>query len=138
METNALDTEQIASICHEANRRYCETIGDTSQVPWKEAPEWQQKSAINGVHFHLDVLMQGGTPSPMASHESWLNEKTKEGWKYGPVKDVEKKEHNCFMPYDQLPLEQRLKDYIFTGIVKAFHDANAKTRVVRDSRHVQS
>lgn len=99
----------IAIACHNANKAYCESIGDTSQLPWEEAPEWQRKSAINGVEFHLR------TPNakPEDSHNSWLKEKEADGWKYGPVKDVEKKEHPCFVPYEQLPQEQKFKDALF-------------------------
>lgn len=115
--------EQVAQVCHEANRAYCDTIGDHTQPPWLTAPGWQKDSARKGVEFHIAHLSAGEKPSPSASHESWLAEKTRDGWKYGPVKDPEKKEHPCFLPYDQLPVEQRLKDYIFAAIVEAFWKA---------------
>lgn len=114
--------EQVARITHEANRAYCETIGDHSQVPWESAPEWQRTSAINGVRFHLE----NPSAPPSASHECWLKEKAEAGWQYGPVKNAEKKEHPCFVPYEQLPVEQQAKDYLFGGIVdalKAFIEA---------------
>lgn len=111
----SLSIEEIAKVCHEANRGYCKALGDDSQLPWDEAPEWAKTSAINGVRFHLDNPNAG----PSGSHENWLKEKEKEGWKYGKVKDPEKKEHPCYVPYDQLPKEQQAKDYIFTSIVKA-------------------
>ena len=111
--------EQIALVCHEANRAYCETTGDLSQLVWGLAPQWQKDSAINGVKFHLDNPDAG----PSGSHENWLKEKQATGWKYGPVKDPEKKEHPCFVPYSELPRVQQVKDYIFHGIVKAFHDS---------------
>lgn len=119
-----MDTIQIAEICHEANRAYCATIGDNSQPTWDKAPGWQRSSAAVGVEFHLKNLAAGKKPSPSASHESWLAQKRGEGWTYGPVKDAEKKTHPCFMPYDGLPLEQRMKDYIFAAIVEAFWTAN--------------
>lgn len=106
---------EIAKVCHEANRAYCETLGDSSQLPWDQAPDWQKQSAINGVLFHAE-----GDKSASASHENWMKEKVDNGWKYGPVKDPEKKEHPCIIPYAQLPLEQRRKDYIFKAIVDAF------------------
>lgn len=112
--------EQVARVCHEANRAYCESIGDRSQPSWDQAPEWQRKSAIKGVEFHIAHVSAGHKPSPSTSHESWLAEKYRDGWKYGPVKDPVKKEHPCFLPYEQLPVEQRLKDYIFAAIVEAF------------------
>jgi hypothetical protein len=103
---------KIAKVAHEINRAYCLAIGDNSQLPWDEAPVWQRESAINGVIFHRD----NPDAKPSASHESWLAEKEKDGWKYGPVKDAEKKEHPCFVPYDQLPVDQKAKDYLFSAV----------------------
>ena len=117
-QTSLLD--QIAKVCHEANRAYCETLGDNSQPAWESAPDWQKDSARNGVKFHLAQLATGVEPSPSASHEKWLEQKRAEGWKFGPVKDPAKKEHPCFVGYDELPLDQRRKDYIFAAICKAF------------------
>ena len=111
--------EQVAKICHEVNRAFCQTIGDDSQPTWENAPQWQKDSAINGVKFHIAHLATGTEPSPSASHDSWLAEKRDAGWKFGPVKDAEKLEHPCFVPYEELPLDQRMKDYIFGAIVKA-------------------
>jgi hypothetical protein len=116
---------QIARIAHETNRAYCASIGDHSQPSWDLAPEWQRLSAIKGVEFHLAAHERGETPSPSASHESWLEEKRADGWTYGSVKDAAKKEHPCFVPYDELPVEQRLKDYLFGNIVAAFARAAA-------------
>lgn len=99
--------EIIAAATHSANRAYCFAIGDHSQVPWEDAPEWQRTSAINGVRGAL------GGNTPEQSHEGWLKEKADTGWKYGPVKDADKKEHPCFVPYAELPEAQRVKDDIF-------------------------
>lgn len=118
-----MDMIQVAKVCHDANRAYCQTIGDHSQAEWGAAPVWQRNSAIKGVEFHLINLEKGIKPSPSASHESWLKEKADEGWKFGTVKDAAKKEHPCFVPYDRLPIEQRMKDYIFASIVEAFFTA---------------
>ncbi|HED3065078.1 TPA: hypothetical protein R4057_002031 [Kluyvera ascorbata] len=106
---------EIARIAHEVNRAYCQANGDDSQPTWENAPDWQRDSATNGVNFHLT-----GDHDPAASHESWLAQKQLEGWKYGPVKDADKKEHPYVMPYDQLPAAQRVKDYLFRAVVHAF------------------
>lgn len=119
----SMNSVAIAKVCHEANRAYCATIGDNTQPAWEEAPEWQKQSAMNGVQFHLTALQSGNKPSPSASHDSWLAEKREAGWKFGLVKDADKKEHPCFVAYEKLPIEQRLKDYIFSGIVESFHSA---------------
>lgn len=119
---------QIARVCHEVNKAYCESIGDNSQLDWNDAPQWQKDSAIEGVIFHL----YNPDASPSASHESWLAVKEKEGWKYGPVKDAEKKEHPCFVPYDQLPVEQRSKDYLFRQIVHSLKEFAQNTPTETD------
>lgn len=107
--------EQIARVAHEVNRAYCQALGDDSQPAWEDAPEWQRSSAINGVNFHITNPDAG----PDHSHNVWLAEKQATGWKYGPVKDPEKKEHPCFVPYAELPTEQKAKDYLFRGVVHA-------------------
>jgi hypothetical protein len=103
----------IARVCHEANRAYCLALGDTSQLPWNESPDWQRSSAQLGVENALTGA------SPEQSHESWLAEKAANGWKYGPVKDADAKTHPCFVPYADLPADQRAKDALFVAIVNA-------------------
>jgi RyR domain len=107
--------EHIAKICHEANRAYCAALGDHSQPTWADAPDWQKQSAITGVKF----IINNPDASPSASHDSWLAEKKRDGWRYGEVKDPVAKTHPCYVPYDQLPMEQRAKDYIFGAVVRA-------------------
>lgn len=104
-----------ARVAHEVNRAYCLSLGDTSQVPWDQAPANIQESARDGVRF---ILGYPDAP-PSASHDNWLAFKKADGWRYGPVKDADAKTHPCFVPYDQLPQEQRAKDYLFRGAVRA-------------------
>ena len=129
METPS-SIDQVARVCHEANRAYCRTLGDMSQPMWDAAPDWQKDSARNGVKFHFAALSTGAKPSPSASHESWLAQKCDEGWKFGPIKNAETKEHPCFLPYDRLPLEQRRKDYIFAAICEAFYTSEMAQEAV--------
>ena len=104
--------EACARAAHEVNRAYCLALGDMSQPSWETAPDWQKTSAMNGVSGALS----GNTPEQ--SHESWLAEKKATGWKYGAVKDPEKKEHPCFVPYSELPTAQQAKDHLFTSTVR--------------------
>lgn len=105
--------EAIARAAHEVNRAYCRAIGDYGQPPWDDAPAWQRTSAINGVNGAL----HGATPEQ--SHASWLAEKIATGWKYGPAKDPDKKEHPCMVPYRELPEEQKRKDDLYLATVRA-------------------
>jgi hypothetical protein len=110
-----MTTEQIAKIAHELNKSYCEALSDYSQPNWGNAPDWQRESAIKGVQFRL----ANPHASASAQHEAWLEEKTRDGWKHGLVKDPLNKEHPCFLPFDQLPLDQQAKDALFAGVVSA-------------------
>jgi hypothetical protein len=120
--------EQIARVCHDTNRAYCESIGDRSQRLWFQAEMWQRESAIKGVQFSI-----ANPDAPVsAQHEAWLKDKEADGWTYGPVKDANAKTHPCYVSYDQLPFEQRVKDFLFRAVVKAFVDAYASDRQPAD------
>lgn len=109
---------QTAKICHEVNRAFCVSIGDNSQPSWDKAPEWQKKSAISGVYFHR--LNPDSKPSD--SHENWLKDKKADGWVYGEVKNVKKKEHPCMVAYEDLDANQKTKDALFISVVQSFID----------------
>lgn len=108
----------IALVAHTINAAYCAALGDTSQPKWDDAPEWQRASALAGVDMHL----ANPDATPENSHESWLAQKLAEGWKYGPVKDAEKKEHPCCVPYAEIPPEQKAKDHLFRAVVHVLKD----------------
>lgn len=110
--------EQVAQVCHEAIRTYCRTLGDTSQDVWEWAPQWQKDSAIGGV---MSVLINP-EQTPKDQHDKWMQDKIGAGWKQGPVKDAEKKEHPCIMAYELLPEAQKAKDALFIGIVNALRE----------------
>ena len=103
-----------ARTAHEVNRLYCCALEDFSQPQWERAPKWQTDSAIHGVK----AIIENPNHPPSASHDAWLSEKQAAGWKYGPVKDPDKKEHPCMVPYEDLPIDQRMKDTIFLAVVK--------------------
>lgn len=111
---NTLNHTDIARVAHEVNRAYCQALGDHSQPAWEDAPQWQRDSAMLGVELHTSKNV-----GPEASHESWMAQKLAEGWKYGPVKDPERKEHPCIVPFADLPPAQQAKDFIFRAVVHA-------------------
>lgn len=108
-----ITTIDIAKVCHETNKAFCESLGDLSQKHWDEAEQWQRDSAVKGVEFKLN----NPNATPSDQHDSWVIEKISTGWKYGPVKNAEIKEHPCIVPYSELPLEQRIKDHLFVAVV---------------------
>lgn len=111
-EMRAAMIDKVAHICHEVNRAYCLSIGDSSQPHWSEAPDWQKSSARNGV----EKILNGEIKAPEQSHESWMAEKVAAGWTFGPEKNPELKQHPCMVPYAELPAEQRVKDALFFAV----------------------
>lgn len=112
--------EDIARVCHEANRALCRALGE-DQPAWDDAPMWQKSSAIEGVKKHMLAAL-----TPEQSHEAWMEAKLRDGWRYGEVKDADKREHPCMVPYGELPAEQRAKDHIFGSIVATIRAVQAE------------
>ena len=102
-----------ARMAHEANRTYCGIIGDPVAPKWDGADSEFRNSILQGVKG----VLAGN--SPEQSHACWLKEREAAGWKYGPVKDPEKKEHPCMLPYNGLSEKQQKKDHIFVAVVRA-------------------
>lgn len=110
------EINDIAAICHSVNKAYCASLGDFSQPHWDDAPDWQRESARFGVQFVLD-----NPDAPASSqHDCWMALKIADGWTYGETKDAEAKTHPCLVPFDQLPKEQQVKDFLFRGVVEGF------------------
>ena len=116
-----MDVEQIARVCHEANRALQIETGFTPvSVGWDDLDEHTRESACTGVEHVITH-----DPTPQESHESWSLFKLGAGWRYGPVKDEQKQEHPNLVPYDELPAVERAKDSLFGAIVRALKDVEA-------------
>lgn len=111
-----LTATQVARVCHEANRAVQIEQADPTipvSVCWDELDEETRASAVEGV-----VNARNGA-SPEESHENWVEFKQLYGWSYGPVKDEGKKTHPLLVHYSALPESQKVKDELFTSIVRA-------------------
>lgn len=112
-----LDKKEIAQVMHRINKAYCESIGDYSQPDWESAPAHQKSSCIDAVNYHMER-----DATPEESHINWMNHKLNEGWCYGPIKNEEKKEHPCIVPFSSLSPEQQSKDHLAKAVVKILMD----------------
>lgn len=45
-------------------------------------------------------------------HELWARKRLEDGWKWGPKRDDQRKEHPCLVPYDNLPESEKAYDQI--------------------------
>ncbi len=108
--------EQIAELCHEANRVYQRLVpveGIPVAPSWADFPDNQKAGVIYGVK----EARGGATPEQL--HESWCDFKANDGWTYGEVKDEIAKTHPSLVPYAQIPNEQKVKDSLFAAIANA-------------------
>ena len=105
----------IAIMCHQANKTWCEMNADHSQKDWNEAEQWQRDSAIKGVEFRLNNPDAGKD----SQHNAWMQDKLSNGWVYGEEKNADKKTHPCLVSFDKLPEFQQKKDALFCAIVDA-------------------
>jgi hypothetical protein len=116
------DDEQVARVCHEANRALQYIQGDPCpSLPWDCETAETRQSAAEGVRA---VRQDHATARGL--HESWRRFKAGHGWVYGPVKDPDAKTHPCMVPYDDLPPEQQDKDRLFHAVVTALSAAQLR------------
>lgn len=112
-----LTVPEVARLAHETNRAWCEMRGDTSQVPWAEAPAPMKAVVNSGIQNRLEDPGM----SPDESHENWMGEMVDAGWVYGETKNAEASPptHPNILPYEDLPVDQQIKDHLFRAIVHA-------------------
>ena len=78
---------------------------DTSQTPmdYQPRPEDLSDIQLSPKLKELTEILARNT------HENWSRMRMAEGWRYGPGRDDEKKEHPGLVPYEALPESE--KDY---------------------------
>lgn len=103
----------LAMLAHSVNMAYCKAIGEPNYGTWAEAPAIIRDGVIRGVQLRL--ANRELTPKDM--HEAWMADKLAEGWVLGEKKDPEAKTHPNLVPYDELPVSQRVKDYLFSAVI---------------------
>lgn len=114
-----MTSEEIARVCHEANRAMTHIVADVPvQPPWDEIDADMRASCVKGVEFSLSA------PNATArdQHEAWCQERINQGWRWGPLKDTALKLHPALRGYDGLPEGTRRKDAVFRAIVGALRD----------------
>lgn len=105
-----------AKVNHEVNVSINRFHGKESRPVWDKLTEDERNKAFASVQSVID----NPSITPAESHQKWMDNKLADGWRYGPVKDEIKKTHPDLVGYDELPDEEKLKDYLFITIVKCF------------------
>jgi hypothetical protein len=104
---------QIAQVCHEANRAFQCVIGEIPSPAWYSDTDEMRFATIESV----DAVTAGATAAEL--HETWRQSHLATGWTHGPVKDYERKTHPLLVPYNDLPAAQKDKDVLFRAVVLA-------------------
>jgi hypothetical protein len=127
--------ETLARASHESYvesvlARHPEAKGE-ALVPWDRLPETYRKSNYDQVAYHCFRFRKygigirpadGHEPRPFVyrkddlealareEHARWMRERERDGWRYGEVRDNEKKLHPCMVEWERLSEEDRQKD----------------------------
>lgn len=108
--------EDIASVVHDANRRWQIVLGDEWPSPvWDDAPERQ----VIGVTASVRAVLDDPGMTPEDNHERWLASLAADGWTHGLVKDEIARTHPCLVHWPDLPVHEQAKDRLLIAIVGA-------------------
>lgn len=102
----------IAQLVNHVNNKICE-LNKEQQSSWEELPQHMKEGLIKAIKDNL---------SPEEGHNQWMKNRLENGWTYGTTKDIQLKTSPCLIPYNQLPYQQQIKDYIRQAIIEFFKD----------------
>lgn len=102
----------IARTVHEAMRGWVKAHGGKPTPAWAQAPKWMKDSSKESVIFAINNPQAPHS----AQHDQWMEQKKRDGWKFGKTKDAHKKTHPMMIPYEDLPEFERRKDAIVRAL----------------------
>lgn len=108
----------LAKICHEAQRAFCQTMGDFSHPNWDLTSPWYQKVMVECVTFVFNKVSDVNQ-----LHIFWSSQMTALGWSYGLVFNEKEKEHPNLKNFNDISFEEQIKYAIFMANVIAISPA---------------
>jgi hypothetical protein len=68
-----------------------------------QATAEQEKEVVELLHKNLETLAR-------MEHDGWQEQKRKDGWTHGTVRQNDRLKHDLLVPYDPLPEKEKQKD----------------------------
>lgn len=113
-ELSQFEIEAASHAAHEVLRSYSRNVlDDYTHAAWDDVPEESKREVRQNV---ISIMQYDYTAEK--SHEIWMAQKLASGWRWGNVKNPEKREHPCLVEYKLLPEEQRFKDELWVSTVR--------------------
>lgn len=109
--------EKIAQVAYAAIQEWCVVTKQEFNVPWAHlSPDYQNH--IKVVVARAFTAME--VPTAKELHARCLAEGINAGWTHGDHVDRKKKTHPDILPWEKLSFDQRMKDFLFSNILRAF------------------
>lgn len=115
-----LTVEQVAVGCNSACCNFLNSSDHTrnAMLPWELMSEEER----NGLISRVNIKLTRPEMSAELLHNEWMDMMISEGWRYGPLKDVNKKSDPMLLSYNDLIIEYRMLDVIISRIVSTLSD----------------
>jgi len=105
---------QIAKIAHEIRSVSIGLFKGKPTIAWDDLNEGVKNYILREVHYWL----KNPSASASDSHNEWLRCKTEEGWSFGEENDHENKKHPSIVPYDQIPIQEKMANELIMKTVR--------------------
>lgn len=107
----------IAHVAYDAVREWCVSTKQDAGPLWDFlSDDYQDHIKIVVARAFADMK----TPTAKQLHERCLADGLASGWTYSEKVDRKKKKHPDVQPWEKLTPDQRMKDHIMSGIIRAF------------------
>lgn len=114
----AMTNEQIAQVCHEADRAY---LKSTSPKGKDLLPTWSKASAERKalILAYVEYLLANPDATQSTIHDIWMQRKTDASWTYGTTLNKAEKKDPALVAYDQLPEKRRARYQLMINVIKS-------------------
>ena len=107
---------EAASVAYETVRKWGEVIKDPQgKVAWNLLPESEKDGYAKAVGYRIE----NPETTEVDMHNKWSADKFEAGWTYGEKLDFVKKTHPNLVPFEDLPVDQQMKDKLFLNVIDA-------------------